>query len=54
MNILIIDDHPLLRAGLGRLFAIEFGATVAEAANAAEGLRQFREIKPVIDPHWRT
>jgi two-component system invasion response regulator UvrY len=48
MNILIIDDHPLLRAGLGRLFAIEFDATVLEAANAAEGLRQFRQAKPEI------
>ena len=28
MNILIIDDHPLLRSGLGRLFAIEFDATI--------------------------
>jgi DNA-binding NarL/FixJ family response regulator len=48
MNILIIDDHPLLRAGLARLFAIEFGATVIEAANAAEGFRQFRQTKPEI------
>jgi DNA-binding NarL/FixJ family response regulator len=48
MNILIIDDHPLLRAGLGRLFAIEFGATVLEAANAAEGLRLFLEAEPEI------
>jgi DNA-binding NarL/FixJ family response regulator len=48
MNILIIDDHPLLRAGLGRLFAIEFGATALEAANAAEGFSQFRDIRPEI------
>jgi DNA-binding NarL/FixJ family response regulator len=48
MNILIIDDHPLLRAGLGRLFAIEFSATVLEAATAAEGLRLFREAAPQI------
>lgn len=48
MNILIIDDHPLLRAGLGRLFAIEFDATVLEAANAAEGMAQFLEARPEI------
>jgi DNA-binding NarL/FixJ family response regulator len=48
MNILIIDDHPLLRAGLGRLFAIEFDATVLEAANAAEGMTRFLEAKPEI------
>ena len=48
MNILIVDDHPLLRSGLGRLFAIEFGATVHEAANAAEGLKLFLEARPEI------
>jgi DNA-binding NarL/FixJ family response regulator len=48
MNILIIDDHPLLRSGLGRLFAIEFDAVVLEAATAAEGLERFHEAKPDI------
>jgi DNA-binding NarL/FixJ family response regulator len=48
VKILIIDDHPLLRSGLGRLFAIEFGATIFEAATAAEGLHQFDRAKPDI------
>jgi DNA-binding NarL/FixJ family response regulator len=48
MNILVIDDHPLLRSGLGRLFGIEFGATVLEAANAMDGLRLFREADPEV------
>jgi DNA-binding NarL/FixJ family response regulator len=48
MNILIIDDHPLLRAGLGRLFAIEFEATVLEAASGAEGVKLFLEARPEI------
>jgi two-component system invasion response regulator UvrY len=48
MNILIIDDHPLLRSGLGRLFAIEFDATIFEAADASEGLSQFRHAKPDV------
>jgi len=48
MNILIIDDHPLLRSGLGRLFAIEFDATIVEAATAEEGLAQFRQAKPDV------
>jgi DNA-binding NarL/FixJ family response regulator len=48
MNILIVDDHPLLRAGLGRLFAIEFEATVLEAANAAEGMALFLDARPEI------
>jgi DNA-binding NarL/FixJ family response regulator len=48
MNILIVDDHPLLRSGLARLFAIEFGATVVEAADATEGLAQFHRVKPDV------
>jgi two-component system invasion response regulator UvrY len=48
MKILIIDDHPLLRSGLGRLFAIEFEATIVEAADASEGLSQFRQTRPDV------
>ena len=48
MNILIVDDHPLLRAGLGRLFTIEFGATILEATTAAEGLKLFFAARPEI------
>ncbi len=48
MNILIIDDHPLLRSGLGRLFSIEFAAIIAEAATAAEGLAAFHRQRPDI------
>jgi two-component system invasion response regulator UvrY len=46
MKILIIDDHPLLRAGLARLLSLEFEALVEEAENAAEGLRKFRASRP--------
>jgi DNA-binding NarL/FixJ family response regulator len=48
MNILIIDDHPLLRSGLGRLFSIEFGAAITEAATAGEGLLAFSQVQPDI------
>jgi DNA-binding NarL/FixJ family response regulator len=48
MIILIVDDHPLLRAGLGRLFSIEFDATIAEAADAAEALLLFRSLAPDV------
>jgi len=48
MNILIIDDHPLLRAGLARLFAVEFEATTAEAPDAQAGLALFRKLRPDI------
>lgn len=48
MKILIVDDHPLLRSGLGRLFAIEFGAEIFEAADASEGVSRFRQAKPDV------
>lgn len=37
MHILIVDDHPMVRAGLrSTLLALDAGATVVEAANLAE------------------
>jgi len=48
MKILIIDDHPLLRAGLARLLTIEFEALVEEAENAAEGMRRFLAGRPDV------
>ncbi|GGF12811.1 DNA-binding response regulator [Aliidongia dinghuensis] len=48
MKILIIDDHPLLRAGLARLLTLEFQAEVAEAGNAAEGWAKFCADRPDV------
>jgi len=40
MNLLLVDDHPLVRGALRRLLAEHFeGATFGEASNAADGIR---------------
>jgi DNA-binding NarL/FixJ family response regulator len=48
MKILIIDDHPLLLAGLARLLSVEFGAATEQAATAAEGFEKFGSFRPEI------
>ena len=40
MNILLVDDHALLRAGLCRILMEDLKAQVGEAANAGEALQQ--------------
>ena len=40
MNILLVDDHAMLRAGLCRILVDDLQATVDEAANATEALQQ--------------
>ena len=42
MKILIVDDHPIVRAGLRRLLGAEPGAKVAEAASGKAALSAFR------------
>ncbi|HUA76699.1 MAG TPA: response regulator transcription factor [Acetobacteraceae bacterium] len=44
--ILLIEDHPIVRAGCRRLLEERGGIRVAEAETAAEGLRICREIGP--------
>jgi DNA-binding NarL/FixJ family response regulator len=49
MNILIIDDHAIVRSGLRRLIAAEdSGIGVLEAATAREGLVAFKEHRPDV------
>ncbi len=48
MKLLIVDDHPIVRSGLCRLFAAEPQLEIAEAANGHEALRAFRELRPDI------
>jgi two-component system, NarL family, invasion response regulator UvrY len=48
MRILLIDDHPIVRAGCRRLLEVFDGAEVREAATAADGLRVGREFLPHI------
>jgi DNA-binding NarL/FixJ family response regulator len=46
MNVLIVDDHPVIRDGLGRLLAGEAGLAVRAAANARDALAAARENPP--------
>ncbi len=48
MKILIVDDHPIVRAGLRRLLAVEPVTEVHEAADAREALHAFREQRPTL------
>jgi len=48
MKILIVDDHPIVRAGLRRLLTAEPGIEVREAANGREALSVFREQQPTL------
>jgi len=46
MKILIIDDHPIVRAGLRRLLAGAPEIETREAADGKEALAVFREYRP--------
>jgi two-component system, NarL family, invasion response regulator UvrY len=46
MKILIVDDHPIVRAGLARLLATDGRFTVSEAATSKDALAMFRRDRP--------
>ncbi len=46
MRILVVDDHPIVRAGLRRLLAGEAGFEVREAVSGKEALALSREYRP--------
>jgi DNA-binding NarL/FixJ family response regulator len=46
MKLLIVDDHPIVRAGLRRLLAAEPQMDIREAATGQEALGIFREFRP--------
>jgi two-component system, NarL family, invasion response regulator UvrY len=48
MKILIVDDHPIVRAGLRRLLAAERDAEVLEAATGKEALTLVSEQHPAL------
>jgi DNA-binding NarL/FixJ family response regulator len=48
MQILIVDDHPVVRAGLRRLLATEPGCEIREAADGREALRLFKACRPAV------
>jgi DNA-binding NarL/FixJ family response regulator len=48
MNILIVDDHPLIREGLANVLAeLDSGARVFEAASADEAVAAFAQHAPL-------
>jgi two-component system, NarL family, invasion response regulator UvrY len=46
VKILIVDDHPIVRAGLRRLLMAEPEVEVQEAANGRAALKSFKEQQP--------
>ena len=48
MKVLIVDDHPIVRAGLLRLMAAEPEIEVREAATGKEALALVREHRPDV------
>jgi two-component system invasion response regulator UvrY len=48
LNILIVDDHPIVRAGLRRLLAGQPGTEVREAASGRQALSLFKEDRPAL------
>jgi DNA-binding NarL/FixJ family response regulator len=49
MNVLIVDDHPLLRAGIAAVIGGEPDMTlVGEASNGREAVERFRALRPDV------
>ena len=48
MKILIVDDHPIVRAGLKRLLTAAPQTDICEAASGREALRILREHQPEL------
>lgn len=48
MKVLIVDDHPIVRAGLRRLLTDDPATDVREAASGREALSIFREQQPTL------
>ena len=49
INVLIVDDHPVVRKGIAQLIAVEPGFhVIGETETANEGIRLIRELKPDV------
>lgn len=48
MKVLIVDDHPIVRAGLRRLLAAEPDTEIHETADGREALSLYREQRPAL------
>lgn len=46
MKVLIVDDHPIVHAGLRRLIGTEAGIEISEATTAQEALESFMQCSP--------
>jgi two-component system invasion response regulator UvrY len=46
VKLLIVDDHPVVRAGLRRLLAAEPGLAIVETASGQEAVATFCETRP--------
>jgi DNA-binding NarL/FixJ family response regulator len=46
MKVLIVDDHPIVHAGLRRLISVEPDAQIRGAATAKEALASFKDDRP--------
>jgi DNA-binding NarL/FixJ family response regulator len=54
VKLLIVDDHPIVRAGLRRLLAADPRIEITEAASGQEAIAAFRETHPdvvILDLH---
>ncbi len=49
INVLIVDDHPVVRKGIAQLIASEPGfVVIGEAETANDGMRLIREVRPDV------
>ncbi len=48
MNVLLVDDHAIVRAGLRRLLATIPNLAIAEAATGRDAIARYREQRPDV------
>ncbi|MBI5270625.1 MAG: response regulator [Burkholderiales bacterium] len=49
INVLCVDDHPIVRQGIATLLSVEHDITlVGEAENGREAIQQFRALRPDV------
>jgi two-component system invasion response regulator UvrY len=46
MNILLVDDHAVVRSGLRNLLTIAMDVRISEAANGRDALSRLRQVRP--------